>query len=382
MKKLKIALFTGNYNHIKDGVSLTLNRLVRFLESKGHEVLIFAPSIKNPPLEHAGKMLEVPSIAAPGREEYRVSLFLPEVLRLELDDFKPDIIHVATPDILGLRALFYARRNSIPLVSSYHTHFPSYLQYYNLGFLERLLWKYLEWYYKHCEKVFVPSKSMLSWLRDIGFGQEFTLWSRGVDTNLFSPEKRTSELRRSFGIKEDDVVVAFVSRIVWEKDLRTVIDVSKKLIKENKNIKILVGGDGPALEAMQNELPEAIYAGYRSGEKLAEVYAVADVFFFPSDTEAFGNVTLEAISSGLPAVVADAVGSSSIIVDGETGYIAEPKNIDDFTNKIRRLTDDIELREKMSKAARERAMQFKWDTIMNGLLNDYHEVVRNYKSEK
>lgn len=382
MKKIKIALFTGNYNHIKDGVSLTLNRLVRFLEEKGHEVLIFAPSIKNPPLEHTGRMLEVPSVAAPGRDEYRISLFLPEVLRLELDDFKPDIIHVATPDILGLRALFYARGKNIPLVSSYHTHFASYLQYYNLQIMERPLWKYMKWYYRHCEKVFVPSRSMLDWLRDMGFGRKFTLWTRGVDVNLFSPEKRSLEWRRSFGIKEGDIAVAFVSRIVWEKDLRTVIDVSKKLIKEKKNIKILVGGDGPALEAMQSELPEAIYAGYQSGEKLAEVYAAADVFFFPSDTEAFGNVTLEAISCGVPAVVADAVGSSSIIVDGETGYIAEPKNIDDFTNKIRRLTDDADLRYQMSKAARKHAMNFKWDTIMSGLLNDYFSVIKTYKSKK
>jgi len=377
MKDLRIALFTGNYNHIKDGVSLTLNRLVRFLESKGVEVLVFGPSIPNPPIDHAGKLLEVPSIAPPGRGEYRVSLFLPEVYKLELEDFKPDIIHIATPDILGLIALRYARKNNIPLVSSYHTHFTSYLNYYKLDILEPLLWKYLRWFYDKCEKVFVPSLSMIDWLKGNGFDDRLVLWSRGVDLDLFNPDKRDLEWRRSVGIKDDEIVVGFVSRLVWEKDLRTVISVAKKLFLKNASIRILVGGDGPAMAEMQAELPEAVYVGHKFGDELARVYASSDVFLFPSDTEAFGNVTLEALSSGVPAVVSDAVGSSSIVIDGESGYLTTPKDIDAFVNNIYKLCEDGNMRKQMSVNARKRATTFEWDAIMNGLLNDYYSVLKS-----
>lgn len=375
MNNLKIALFTGNYNHIRDGVSLTLNRLVRFLESHDVEVMVFGPTVSEPALEHAGTFLPVPSISAPGREEYRVSLFFPEALRLELDDFKPDIIHVATPDFLGLSALRYAKRNKIPLVSSYHTHFVSYLKYYRLSFLEPFLWKYMKWYYRQCVKVFVPSRSMLEWLVEKGFDETFTLWSRGVDTKLFNPDKRDLEWRRARGIKDDDVVIGFVSRLVWEKDLRTVIDSCKMVQKQQNNVKVLIGGDGPARDQMAKELPEAIYEGFQQDENLVRVYANADVFLFPSDTESFGNVTLEAMACGLPAVVANAVGSSSIVIDGETGLITPPKNVEAFARNLLKLTGDKSLREKMATESRKRALTFEWDVINGKLLNDYHDIL-------
>jgi len=376
---MKVALFTGNYNHIKDGVSLTLNRLVRYLLSKEVDVRIYGPTIPNPPMEHAGTFLPVPSISAPGRDEYQVSLFFPEAMKLDLEMYKPDLIHVATPDFLGLSALRFAKKHDIPLVSSYHTHFPSYLKYYNLDFAEPLLWKYLDWYYKHCKKIFVPSDSMIKWLSAKGIDTEkLSLWSRGVETDLFSPDKRDVEYRKSLGFSEEDVVVSFVSRIVWEKDVRTVIDSCRKLLKLNPSVKFLIGGDGPAKTAMQKELPEAVYAGYVVGEELAKLYASSDIFLFPSDTETFGNVTLEALSCGLPAVVANGVGGSSIVLHEETGYITTPRNPDAFAECLFKLSTNHDLRKIMSINSRKRAMTFEWESIMNGLLKDYKKVIRNY----
>lgn len=376
---MKVALFTGNYNHIKDGVSLTLNRLVKYLLSKDVDVRIYGPTIPNPPMEHAGTFLPVPSISAPGRDEYQVSLFFPEAMKLDLEMYKPDLIHVATPDFLGLSALKFAKKHDIPLVSSYHTHFPSYLKYYNLDFVEPLLWKYLDWYYKHCKKIFVPSDSMIKWLSVKGIDNEkLSLWSRGVETDLFSPDKRDIEYRKSLGFSEEDVVVSFVSRIVWEKDVRTVIDSCRKLLKLNPAVKFLIGGDGPAKAAMQKELPEAVYAGYLVGEDLAKLYASSDIFLFPSDTETFGNVTLEAMSCGLPAVVANGVGGSSIVLHQETGYITTPRNPDAFAECLFKISTDHDLRKKMSINSRKRAMSFEWESIMDGLHKDYKEVIRNY----
>jgi len=376
MDTFRLALFTGNYNHIKDGVSLTLNRLVRFLESEGIEVLIFGPTIKKPVLEHAGNFVTVPSVAMPGREEYRISLFFPEVLQFQLDDFDPHIIHIATPDLLGFAALRYARKRNIPVVTSYHTHFPSYLKYYSLDFLEPVMWKYLSWFYQKCEKVLVPTQSMLKYLKSRGFDEQLTIWSRGVDTELFNPGKRSVKWRNDLGIKDNEIILSFVSRLAWEKDLRTVIETCKVLSARSLPVRFVIAGDGPAMKEMQKELSEAIFVGHQSGEDLARVYASSDIFIFPSDTETFGNVTLEALSSGVPAIVANAVGSSSIVVHGESGYIAEPHNAEEFAEWVAKLIEDDELRKRMSRQARLRAKTFEWDDIMNGLLADYNDVLQ------
>lgn len=370
MNELRIALFTGNYNHIKDGVSLTLNRLVGYLEENGVKVLVFGPSIKEPALKHNGTLVEVPSVAAPGREEYRISLFLPEVHKLELESFDPHLIHIATPDILGFAALRYALRHNIPLVASYHTHFQSYLEYYGVAFLEPLLMKYLKWFYSKCHSVFVPTESMIEVLQRHGFDANFRIWARGVDTSLFNPKKRDMEFRRGLGIGDDETVVCYVSRLAWEKGLRSLIDTGKLVLEKDKRVRVLIAGDGPAMAEMKNEFPEAIYTGFVFGEDLAKVYASSDVFFFPSITETFGNVVLEAMASGLPAVVADATGSKSLVVDGVTGLISDPRNPEDFANNILKIAGDAELRQKMAKNAHERAGMFEWNTILGQLLTD------------
>ena len=378
MATFKLALFTGNYNHIKDGVSLTLNRLVCFLEAHDVEVLVFGPTVDKPAIDHAGTLVPVPSVAAPGREEYRISIFLPEVQRQQLLNFKPDLIHIATPDILGFIALRIASRYNIPVVSSYHTHFTSYLKYYNLSILEPLLWKYIFWFYRKCNKVFVPSESMIKWLINNGMDAgNMDIWTRGIEADLFKPQRRNLEWRRSVGIEDDEVVYTFVSRLVWEKALRTVIDVFKEVKKQRPKSKFLIVGSGPAEEELKREFPEAYYTGHLFGDELAEAYASGDVFFFPSDTESFGNVTLEAMASGLPAVVADAVGSKSLVEHGVNGFICEPGNIAEFSGYLVNLYDDETLRTKMGQESLEKSKHYEWKNVMGKLLVDYKKVLVN-----
>src|SRR5919204_395272 len=178
---MRIALFTGNYNHIPDGVSLTLNRLVAYLERGGAAVQVYAPTIASPPIRHAGTLVAVPSIPAPGRPEYRVSVALPRAARAAFAAFRPDIVHIATPDYLGLRALRLARAARVPTVASYHTHFTSYLRYYGLQPLEGVVWRYLRWFYARCEHLYVPTPSMTDVLRRNGIDGNLRLWPRGVD---------------------------------------------------------------------------------------------------------------------------------------------------------------------------------------------------------
>ncbi|BBM74051.1 glycosyltransferase family 4 protein [Rhodothermus marinus] len=372
----RIALFTGAYNHIADGVSRTLNRLVGYLERRGASVLVFAPTIPNPPVRHEGTLVPVPSIPVPGRSEYRISLGLTRRHRKLLAAFEPDLIHIATPDFLGLQALLLARRRGIPVVASYHTHFSAYLKYYHLQWSERMLWAYLRWFYRQCRQIYVPSTSMIEILQAHGIDQNLYLWERGVDTGLFNPAQRSSVWRRNvLGVADDEVVVAYVGRLVWEKGLDVLAATINRLKQEQVPHRCLIVGEGPARRELEARLPEAIFTGYLEGRELARAYASADVFFFPSETETFGNVTLEAMASGLPAVCADAPGSNMLIEHGRTGFLATPGRVEEFAGYLRRLILDAELRRTMSRHALERARHFDWEAVLNRLYGYYLDVL-------
>jgi len=375
MAKIKVAIFTGNYNHIRDGVSLTLNRLVAFLMNSGVEVLVFAPTIDEPVLNHNGTLVAVPSIQLPGRPEYRVSTGFPDKQRAILEDFDPDLVHIATPDLLGYKALKWAQKAGKPVVSSFHTHFSSYLKYYKIGFLEPLLWKYLAWFYNYCEQVYVPSQSMADILEEHSIESELKIWARGIDTQLFHPSKGGKEWRKKFGFKASDIIIVYVSRLVWEKNPGLYADVVKRLQENYEQVKALIVGDGPALEELKEIFPGAVYTGFLKGDELAAGYANSDIFFFPSDTETFGNVTLEAMASGLPCVVADATGSKSLIEQGENGFVIPVENRDEFYHKIEKLIADKSLRVSMGKSSLEKSKRYTWEAINGRLLKFYQEVL-------
>ncbi|MEO8194637.1 MAG: glycosyltransferase family 1 protein [Gemmatimonadales bacterium] len=372
--EMRIALFTGAYNHIADGVSLTLNRLVAFLESRGAAIEVYAPTVDNPALEHSGTLVPVSSISAPGRPDYRLSLGLSPDARKSLTRFRPTLFHVATPDLLGLAALRLARRDSVPIVSSYHTHFASYLDYYRLGALEGATWAYLRWFYGKCRQVYVPTTSMLAVLRGHGISGDLRLWPRGVDSALFNPRRRSMEWRRARGISDSEVVVTFVSRLVAEKGLGVVSDVIAGLRERNIGHRTLIVGEGPERARLEASLPGAIFEGHLTGEPLASAYAASDVFLFPSETETFGNVTLEAMSSGLPAVVADATGSNALVRDGVTGYLAPARDSAAFLDRVATLIGNGEMRSSMGRAARESAEPYEWDRVLAQLAGYYEEL--------
>ncbi len=378
MSELRIAIFTGNYNHIRDGVSLTLNRLVKYLEDREIPVIVFGPTVEEPALDHYGELITVPSVPMPGRPEYRVTVGFPESAQRRLREFDPTLLHLATPDVLGFRAMRWAQANDIQIVSSYHTHFTSYLKYYKLGMLELLGWKYLAWFYSQCKHVYVPSPSMADELNDQGITEGLRIWARGVYTDKYHPGRRDMEWRRSKGYDDEDKIVTFVSRLVWEKDLQTFVDAVNKL---NGSVKPLIVGDGPARKELEEMLPEAYFTGFITGEDLYRAYASSDIFLFPSDTETFGNVTLEAMSSGLPCVVADATGSRSLVESGVNGYLAPPRDTKEFAACVQKIADDDELRDQMSKAARQKALAYSWENVNSKLLEDYREALEAPRPE-
>ena len=372
---LKVAIFTGNYNHIRDGVSLTLNRLVSFLLKNGVQVLVFGPTIKDPVIDHAGEFITVPSISLPGRPEYRISRSFPDAARKKVEDFDPDIIHIATPDLLGWKALKWAEKNKKTIVASYHTHFSSYLKYYKLGLLEPLLWRYLTNFYEKCKQVYVPSESMADLLRKKEIKTDLRIWARGIEEESFGPQYRDIKWREQCGFNADDIVITFISRLVWEKNLKLFAEIVNSLCEKHRNVKSLIVGDGPAMEEMQELMPDTFFAGFQTGAELAKCYASSDIFFFPSDTETFGNVTLEAMASGLPAVVADAAGSRSLVDHGKNGYVISVERKDKFYNLIENLIINSDQRKRMSQAALIKASQYRWEAINGRLLGFYREIV-------
>lgn len=373
---LRVALFTGNYNYIKDGVALTLNRLVAFLEKRGIPVLVFAPVAEQPAFDSVGELVPVPSFAIPTRKEYRIATGFPKAQRARLAAFRPTLFHIAVPDILGYQALKLAEQWNVPVVASYHTRYDTYLRFYGLGLLERLGQRYMRNFYNRVRRVYPPSESMAEIIRSEGQSQHVEVWARGVDSELFSPEKRDMAWRRALGIADDEVAISFAGRLVKEKNTAVYMRVMNMLAGRGLRVRPLVIGDGPEMAVMKAGLKNGIFAGFLHGEDLARAYACSDVFFFPSESETFGNVTLEAMASGLPAVNAIASGSNSLVIEGETGYLVSAADDAGLAARLEALVRDEARRKRMGDAARARALTFSWDAILSGLLDSYRTVLR------
>jgi glycosyltransferase involved in cell wall biosynthesis len=379
-RPLRVALITSSYNFIADGVALTLNRLVGYLEKQGVEVLVFAPVAPQAAFAHQGALVPVPSLPLPGRPEYRLVLGMAGYVKRQLLDFQPDIIHLAVPDLLGHAALALAKAHGIAAVATYHTRYETYLKHYwYLAPLEGLLKRILRRFYGQCREVYLPSESVREALLADGLRDNFKPWPRGIDTQRFTPDKRSTAWRARYGIGADELVVLHVSRLVREKRLDTLTGALNKLAMPHR---VVIVGDGPDRGFAEHELPQAIFTGFLEGEDLAAAYASSDIFVFPSDSESFGNVTLEAMASGLPCVCADATGSRSLVVMGETGFLAPADDAEGFARHITALGRDQALRATLGEAARARALDFSWEETLARMLGYYRALLAGARDLK
>lgn len=376
--RLRVALFSGNYNYVMDGPVRALNNLVGHLEARDHAALVFAPTTDEPAFRHSGELVSVPSIALPGsRSEYRLGLGLYGAARQRLEAFAPTIVHIAAPDWLGLSALNYARERGIPAVASFHTRFDTYPRYYGMPWLEKHITAYMRFFYERCERVYAPSQSMVDELNRDRIGRDIRLWARGVDQTLFNPGRRDPAWRCSLGVGDDETLVAFVGRVVLEKGIDVFAAALNEARAAHPRIRGLVVGDGPERRRFEELLPGGVFTGYLQGEALARAYASADIFFNPSVTETFGNVTLEAMASGLPSVCAAASGSRSLIDHDATGIlVADAKDAHGFAQALQRLASDPAQRMRMASNARAKSASYEWETILDHLIADYQEIVR------
>lgn len=380
---LRVALFSGNYNYIMDGAARSQNMLVAHLMERGHEVLVFAPTTGAPAFPHAGTVVSVPSIALPGRRgEYRLGLGLTRRARARLDAFSPNLVHIATPDYTGLTALRYARRRGIPAVASFHTRFDTYARYYGMAWLERHLTRYMRWLYAGCVHVYPPTDSMIEELRRAGIGRELRLWGRGVDHELFTPARRDMAWRRSLGLSDDEVVVAFVGRLVLEKGIDTFADALQLAAAREPRIRALVVGDGPERARFWARLPGAAFVGHLEGEALGRAYASADILFQPSLTEAAGNVILEAMASGLPCVGADVTGTRSFVRRGRSGLLVAPgAGPAGYADALVQLARDPALRARLGGAGRGLAIaEHCWPAVLDDVIGHYRDAIAAFRA--
>ncbi|MDX2225443.1 MAG: glycosyltransferase family 1 protein [Rhodospirillaceae bacterium] len=372
---LRVALFSGNYNYHMDGPVRALNRLVAHLGHRGAAVMVFAPTTDTPACEAAGTLVPIPSIPAPGRPEYRLGLGLPAPVRAALTAFAPNVIHLSAPDLSGYAALRYARRRGLPAVASFHTRFDTYLDYYGAGWLQPAVTAYLRHFYRQCRQLYAPSASMAAELSRAGMCADIRIWGRGIDRAVFNPAHRDLTWRRSLGIADGEPVIAFVGRVVMEKGLGAFADAIDGLTARGIAHRVLIVGDGPARPWLAARLPQAVFVGFQRDQGLSRAYASADIFFNPSCTETFGNVTAEAMASGLPSVCADATGSRSLVIHGETGFLVPPNRPAGYVEALSMLATSTDLRGAFGTAALERSAAYDWDRVLDHVTGHYLEVL-------
>ncbi|MBA3874193.1 MAG: glycosyltransferase family 1 protein [Anaerolineae bacterium] len=367
----RVAIFAESFLPKVDGVSKTAYLTTRYLQETGREVLVFAPDIA-PTQIGPSKVVPMPSFGFKVAPETRVAL--PNLMiNQHLDAFQPDLIHLFSPALLSVSGMLAGRRRHIPVIANYQTDIPAYANHYGLSVFSRPSRDWLRFIHNGCHLTLVPSNYTLNQLQKSGY-KRLRRWGRGVNTTGFGPQHRSDRWRERLlnGRDPSAVVVIYVGRLANEKRIDLLLEVA-----QTPGVALTIIGDG----ALRGEL-EAQFAGTRThfmgylfGDDLAQAYASADVFMFPSPSETFGQVVQEAMASGLPAIVINQGGVVDLVQDGETGYICEADTAS-FAAAVRRLRDNPDMRQRMAYQARCYAEAHPWSAIMAQLEGYYAEALR------
>ncbi|WP_336968496.1 glycosyltransferase family 1 protein [Sphingobium aromaticiconvertens] len=367
-RPLRIALFSGNYDCVRDGANQALNRLVgHLIDRAGASVRVYTPVAARPAFASVGNIRPVRSVGIPGRPEYRIALGLTRAAKRDLQDFAPDLIHLSAPDLLGRQAQKYALAKGIPVVTSLHTRFETYLDYYRLSALRRPVERYLDRFYADSSHILAPTAPIAASMAARHGAGKVSIWGRGVDRRLFHPAKRDEGYRQSLGYGPEDVAPLFFGRLVLEKGLDIFIDTIAALRRSGYHVRPMIIGEGPARNAFAARLDNANFLGHLEGEALGRAVASADILINPSVTEAFGNVNLEAMASGLAVVSADVASASALIDHGRTGLLVEPRDVGAYAKTADRLIRDKAARAALGRAASLTAEAYLWEEILGGV---------------
>jgi len=373
---LKIALFTETFLPKVDGIVTRLTKTVQHLVAAGDEVLIFCP--EGAPSDYCGaRVVGVPAMPLPLYPELKLALPRPAVAEA-LERFGPDLVHVVNPAVLGLGGIWLARTKGYPLVASYHTHLPKYLEHYGMGMLEPLLWELLKAAHNQAVLNLCTSSAMVQELSDKGI-QHTALWQRGVDTELFRPALRSPTMRERLlnGRSDTGQLLLYIGRLSAEKQIERI----RPVLDAMPDARLALVGDGPYRQQLESLFAGSAthFVGYLAGEELASAYASGDAFLFPSSTETLGLVLLEAMAAGCPCVAANRGGIPDIVSDSINGCLYEPDGSDggagSLTAATQRLLADRSQHQQLRLAARSEAERWGWAGATEQLRGYYRQVL-------
>jgi glycosyltransferase involved in cell wall biosynthesis len=376
--RLRIALVTETYPPEINGVAMTLGRMVEGLLARGHRIQLVRP--RQLEAETGTRRDEfdeclVHGVTIPRYPDLKFGLPARNALIRLWSSNRPDVVHVATEGPLGWSAVSAARRLRLPLSSDFHTNFDSYSHHYGLGWLRQPVAAYLRRFHNRTGATFVPSREMAQRLSRQGF-RGIEVIARGVDCELFAPARRSAALRRSWGLGTNDLAVLSVGRLAPEKNLALSVRAFDAIALEHTGARMILVGDGPARAGLQRERPDLLFAGMRSGDDLAAHYASADLFLFPSQTETYGNVTLEAMASGLPVLAYDYAAAAEVIRHRDNGLTVPFGDEDALIEQARAIAGEPMLAKKLGRTARETAETLDWERIHDAFAAALGRVAR------
>jgi glycosyltransferase involved in cell wall biosynthesis len=369
---VRIAFFTETFLPKVDGIVTRLTKTVQHLVAAGDEVLIFCPE-GAPDSWMGASVMGVPAMPLPLYPELKLALPRPAVSE-SLERFRPDLVHVVNPAVLGLGGIWLAKTRNLPLVASYHTHLPKYLEHYGMGMLEPLLWELLKAAHNQARLNLCTSTAMVGELSEKGI-QHTALWQRGVDTELFRPELASETMRRRLHGHHDDTgnLLLYIGRLSAEKQIERI----RPVLDAMPQTRLALVGDGPHRQQLERvfEGTPTTFVGYLAGEELAAAYASGDAFLFPSSTETLGLVLLEAMAAGCPVVGAARGGIPDIVSDGINGCLYDPDDATSLISAVTRLLGDAAERRQLRQAARQEAERWGWAGATEQLRGYYREVL-------
>lgn len=383
----RITLVTETFAPEINGVANTLGHLVRGMLAAGIAVQVIRPRQNKQDQSRQQALLAtvtLPGLPLPGYNTLKFGLPIKSRIVDAISQFQPQAVYIATEGPMGLAAVKAAQQLGLGILSGFHTNFHQYIEHYHLGMLEGLVYRYLRYFHNQTQGTLVPTRKQRDELEQHGFDHVRVL-SRGVDSELFSPTKRSDALRRQWGMKPEDLVLLYVGRIAGEKNMDLALATYQQLLTADERVRLVLVGDGPELDTIREQYPQVICCGMQRGEDLAQHYASGDIFLFPSKTDTFGNVVTEAMASGLAVVSFDYAAAHEHIRSGHNGLLADFADDQRFIQQAATLLDSPNLLKRIRTNAHNTARNIAWSSIVEEFitrLNSTQTEVNNHGLSK
>ena len=375
---LRIAVVTETWPPEVNGVAMTLAKLVQGLSHRNHDVQLIRPrqTKSESPLNDASlEEVLMRGMPIPRYPELKLGLPSKKTLVKTWTLRRPDVVHIATEGPLGWSALQAAKVLKLPVTSDFRTNFQSYSKHYGVGWLRKPIVAYLRKFHNATACTMVPTRELMRTLSQNGFAN-LKVVSRGVDTKLFNIAKRDTSLRSSWGATDDTKVLISVGRMAPEKNLDQVLKTYDALKSTGQAFKLVMVGDGPLKEQFQKRYPEIIFPGMLSQTNLATYYASSDLFIFPSQTETFGNVTLEALASGIPVLAFDCAAARDWVQTGVNGWLIAENNPEGFAAQAVTIFNSKDLLDQITQSTRQQVVHLDWDQIAEQVESVFWDAIR------